>query len=105
MIAITPGERALVLDILKRYVPDCEVRAFGSRCKGRSWEYSDLDLAVCGKEKLPNAVLDDLHWDFMESDLPFRVDIMDYHALSPAFATIVDRDGIVITAPGTEKRR
>jgi predicted nucleotidyltransferase len=96
MIAITPAERAIVLDILKRHVPDCEVRAFGSRCKGRSWEYSDLDLAVYGKEKLPNAVIDHLHWDFMESDLPFRVDIMDYHALSHVFATIVDRDSEVV---------
>ena len=97
MIAISPGEREIVLAILKRHVPDCAVRAFGSRCKGRSWEYSDLDLAVYGKEKLPNAVIDELHGDFMESDLPFRVDIMDYHALSRNFAAIVDRDGEIIS--------
>ncbi|GHU59568.1 hypothetical protein FACS189444_5090 [Spirochaetia bacterium] len=92
MIALTEEERSIVLKILKRFVPDCEVRVFGSRFKGTAREYSDLDLAVCGQEKQPKGVIDDMRYDFQVSDLPFRVDIMDYHALSPEFKRIVDRE-------------
>ena len=38
--------------ILAEHVPDCEVRAFGSRIEGTSREFSDLDLVLVGSEKL-----------------------------------------------------
>jgi predicted nucleotidyltransferase len=98
MIAITEEERTLVLDILQRHVPHCEVRVFGSRLKGGAKQYSDLDLAVCGQTKLPRAVIDDMRYDFQLSPLPFRLDVMDYYALSPEFRAIVDRGYEVIHA-------
>jgi hypothetical protein len=34
MIAATEEERSIILKVLKKHVPDCEVRVFGSRCIG-----------------------------------------------------------------------
>ena len=37
-----------VLAILTEWVPECEVWAYGSRVKGKAWQFSDLDLALVG---------------------------------------------------------
>jgi type I restriction enzyme S subunit len=92
MIDLTPAHLESVKRILAEYVPDCEVRAFGSRCKGAARKFSDLDLAVCGHEKLPWLQLADLQEAFQESDLPFRVDVLDYHTVSDNFRAIIDKD-------------
>ena len=47
-------------------------------------------LAIVGKEKLELFMLGRIKEDFMESDIPFKVDILDYHSISPAFREIVD---------------
>ncbi|UNU45110.1 restriction endonuclease subunit S [Sphingopyxis sp. YF1] len=31
---------------------------------------------------------------FEESDLPFRVDVVDWHAVTPSFQAVIDRDGL-----------
>jgi len=40
--------------------------------------YSDLDLAVIADTPLPFAVSGGMKEDFSESDLPFRVDVLDW---------------------------
>ena len=103
MIAVTEAERALILAILRRHVPHCEIRAFGSRITGGAKQYSDLDLAVCGSAKLLHTVIDDMRYDFQLSSLPFRLDVMDYCALSPEFRAIIDRGYEVIYSPAPPK--
>jgi predicted nucleotidyltransferase len=60
MICVSESELEIILDILRTYVPDCEVRAFGSRYKWMPKEYSDLDIAIVGKEKMILRLLDDI---------------------------------------------
>ena len=85
MLNISPTHLESVKTILSNFVPDCEVRAFGSRCNGTAREHSDLDLCVCGNEKLDWKLLANLKDALMESDLPFRVDVLDYHAMPEHF--------------------
>jgi predicted nucleotidyltransferase len=82
--------------ILAEHVPDCEVRAFGSRIAGRAKPWSDLDLAVVGAEALTLRRLGLLVEAFQESTLPFRVDVLDWHEVSPSFQKIIDRQYEVI---------
>ena len=90
MIAVSPFEMEIILDIAKKHVPDCDVLAFGSRHKWTNKETSDLDLAVWGKGKIGFEIIGTMKEDFMESDLPFRVDVLDYHAISPEFRAVID---------------
>ena len=46
MIDLPPQHLETIRAILRRYLPECEVRAFGSRVTGPAKSYSDLDLAV-----------------------------------------------------------
>jgi len=98
MIDLTPLQRQTIQDILQRLVPDCEVRAFGSRVRGAAKPYSDLDLAIVGREKLPFKKLAALRIAFEESDLPFRVDVLDWHSTSPEFRQIIEQNYEVIQA-------
>lgn len=90
----------LVRSILEKNVPDREVWAFGSRVQGRAKPYSDLDLAVMGEQPLSLAVQAALADDFAESDLPIRVDIVDWATTKDNFRQIIARDKVVLQTPG-----
>ncbi|WP_295392262.1 nucleotidyltransferase family protein [uncultured Thiodictyon sp.] len=87
MLDLTRQQLAIVRELIARHLPNREVRAFGSRVNGRAWRYSDLDLAVMGGEPLPNLVLATLRADFEDSDLPFRVDLLESRDLPAAWIT------------------
>ena len=72
------------------YVGDCEVRAFGSRVDGSAKDYSDLDVAVVAPNKIKRRTKMLLREAFEESDLPFRVDVIDYNGASDEFRAIID---------------
>src|SRR5580693_4771792 len=77
-IEIEPHHLAIVRDILRRRVPGNAVWAFGSRARRVAKPYSDLDLAIITDRPLPWAVAAALAEDFSDSDLPWRVDIVDW---------------------------
>ena len=52
MIEMSSTHLEPVEGILRDHVPDCEVRAFGSRVAGQPKPWSDLDLVVIGGQPL-----------------------------------------------------
>ncbi|MCS7091576.1 MAG: nucleotidyltransferase domain-containing protein, partial [Limisphaera sp.] len=70
MIDVNPHHLETIKRILREHVPDCEVRAFGSRVDWTAKDYSDLDLVVVGEKALPADTLRRLREAFEESDLP-----------------------------------
>jgi predicted nucleotidyltransferase len=99
MIDLVPQHLEKVRTILGQRVPQCEVRAFGSRVNGTTEGYSDLDLAVAGPGKLSDDVLRGLKEAFEESDLPFRVDVLDWHAISREFQKVIEKRYEIIQKP------
>jgi predicted nucleotidyltransferase len=96
MLNVSPKHLKTVKEILRTYLPECEVWAFGSRLTGQAKSYSDLDLAIIGKNKLPAQTMIKLKEAFEESILPFRVDILDWHKLSGSFKKIIQQKYAVI---------
>jgi predicted nucleotidyltransferase len=98
MKAVGPREMAIIHAIISEHVPDCTVLAFGSRQKGTHSETSDLDLAVAlaGKQKLGMAAIGRIKEAFMESDIPYTVDVLDYNGVSDTFRAIIDKGHEVI---------
>ena len=89
MIDLPEPQLEQVRQILRRWVPDRRVAAFGSRVRGGARPHSDLDLLVLGEEPLPRETLFRLKDAFEESDLPFRVDVVDQSRVSPEFHALV----------------
>jgi predicted nucleotidyltransferase len=98
-IDISAQEWQIVRDILHQHVPDLEVWAFGSRAKRAAWAYSDLDLAIITEQPLPFNVSGQMQEDFSESDLPFRVDILDWATTQDAFRRVVKADKVIVQGP------
>jgi uncharacterized protein len=85
MLDLSPRQIDILRAVLARHVPGREVRAFGSRVSGRAWRYSDLDLVVMGDEPLADLVRANLVADLEESELPFRVDLIEARDLPAAW--------------------
>ena len=66
-IQITNEEKNIVQNILQKYVPDCEVWAFGSRATNSAKKYSDLDLAIIGNQPISAQKMADLNAASLET--------------------------------------
>ncbi|MCE4373533.1 restriction endonuclease subunit S [Xanthomonas hortorum] len=86
----------IVRDILRKHVPQYEVWAFGSRAKWLAKQYSDLDLAIITDQPLSLAISAALADDFSESDLPWKVDVVDWATTVESFRKIIERDKVVV---------
>jgi len=85
-------------------VPGREVWAFGSRVGAKDTShvkiFSDLDLAMKGDQPLPLSTLAALADDFSESDLPYKVDVVDWATTSARFRAIIESSHIVLIPAG-----
>jgi predicted nucleotidyltransferase len=99
MICVSEHEMNIIQNILREHAGDCEVRIFGSRYKGTAKDHSDLDLVFVGESNLDLARSGALRDAFEESDLPFRVDILDWHSISKEFQAIINKGYEVIYSP------
>ena len=68
--------------------------AFGSRVKGTNRPLSDLD--ICFKENIPWNIRAHIDEDFEESDLPFKVDVIDWNMCDENFCAKITPDLVLI---------
>ncbi len=99
MIDLKPKDFEIIADIIKRYVPDRRVVAFGSRVKWTAKTGSDLDLCVIGKHPLSLQEIASLEEAFSESDLPMKIDVVDWATISEEFRKIIEKDAVEIQKP------
>ena len=98
-VDLRPDHWAIVRDALRRHVPDREVVAFGSRATWTAKDYSDLDLAVMGEESLSLRTVSALDEALGDSDLPFKVDVVDWARIDDAFRSVIRRHGVSVQVP------
>ena len=93
MIHLSENELKTVQAILGRFIPDKKVVVFGSRLNATKVKpFSDLDLCIMGKPPLSLVLMAELKEAFSESDLPFRIDVLNYFETSEEFQKIIDND-------------
>lgn len=74
--------------------------AYGSRVHGRNLKpRSDLDLCLKGPAAVPDKVMWQVRDAFEISDLPMRVDVVDWHRLSTEFQTHIALDLTPLSEP------
>lgn len=93
-IDLNPKHHKIVSDILYEIVPRAKVLVFGSRAKWSAKDSSDLDLAIDAGRPLTRKEESTLAEAFDESDLPYKVDVVDLHNVSESFKHIILRDGV-----------
>ena len=95
-IDISPDHWRIVRDIQQRHLPGHEVWAFGSRTRGTARPYSDLDLAIITDKPLSLEISAALADDFSESDLPWKVDLVDLATTSLSFRQVIEHRKVVL---------
>jgi predicted nucleotidyltransferase len=96
MLDIEARDIEIVKRLLKRRLPGCEIRAYGSRVAGTAHSGSDLGIAIVGPTALDPFVLSELYSDFEESDLPLSVDLIDWNIAPDSFREAIARRYVVI---------
>lgn len=101
MIDLAPSYLRTAQQLLAWLAPECEVRVFGSRVKGNAKHYSDLDIVLIGGRRLPPVRVSALREAFADSDLPIRVDVLDWHAIPENFRNVItERCEVLQTGAG-----
>ena len=89
MIDIQSNHKKIIQNILIRYIPNYEIWVFGSRITGNKKKYSDLDLVIISEKTIPTPTLAQLKYDLSDSNLPFKVDILEWACLPDNFRKII----------------
>ncbi len=95
-LMISSTEWQQVSTILQRFLPEYAVWAFGSRVNDNAKPYSDLDLAIISKQPIPLPLLAEVAEAFSESDLPWKVDLVDWATTSERFRQVIAAEKLVI---------
>ena len=90
-IQLKPEHFKLVSEILRSL--QIEAHVFGSRSKESAKELSDLDL--CLKKTYDKTKIRKLQDAFEESDLPFKVDVIQWSEISDDFKSQIKADLIL----------
>jgi predicted nucleotidyltransferase len=99
-IDVSATELAIIRNILQQFVPNQQVLAFGSRVKGTARKTSDLDLCIMSDEPISLTILGNLKDEFSLSDIPYKVDVLDWSTVSPDFRAIIKGTNVEIHGPG-----
>lgn len=78
-----------VQSILKKHVPHYAVWLFGSRTTHTIKPYSDIDLVIITDEPVSLEIVSMMALEFAESDLPYKVDLVDWSQLDDDFKKII----------------
>ena len=89
MINLESKYLMIIKDILNRYIPERKVGIFGSRITSKTKPFSDVDLVIFGDTPLTWEQQSSLANAFSASDLPIRVDVVDWSTTSEEFRKII----------------
>jgi predicted nucleotidyltransferase len=94
---IRDDHAAILRGVLRTYLPPgARAYVFGSRAHGRARRYSDLDLALEWDRPLGLDVVGQIAEALSESDLPYKVDIVDLALVEPTFRARIAADWIAL---------
>jgi uncharacterized protein len=101
LVDLPADHRRTVLDILHENLPlNTQAWVFGSRATGRARRCSDLDLAIDAGRRLTLDETAKLTEAFSESDLPYRVDVVDWRAADDRWRRTIAAQRVALTEAG-----
>ena len=97
-IDLPADHRRLVLNVIRANLPQStKAWVFGSRVTGRARRYSDLDLAIDAGRRLTLDEIARLTEAFSDSDLPYRVDLVDWRDIDDRWQQIIAAERVALT--------
>ena len=97
MIDLASEHKRTILGILKTISPSTPVWVFGSRITKNAKPFSDVDLVLKGAHAMPDPIMTRLRDAFDESNLPYQVDLIDWHNINPEFRLLIEKKFELLT--------
>jgi len=82
-----------IVNLIGVLIPDAKIYLFGSRARGTHSKWSDIDLALDTGMPLPNVRVDEVKSVFAATNMPYKVDVLDFHSVSSDMQASIKRDG------------
>jgi predicted nucleotidyltransferase len=92
MLVLEDRHLKIIQEILSKY--PYTFYAFGSRARGNPKQFSDLDL--CFVQEIPLKTQIAIESDFEESDLPYKVDLVNWNTMNDDFKKIIEKDLVLL---------
>lgn len=89
MIDLQDSYRKQIIEAVNRHLSEAEVLIYGSRVKGTAKPYSDVDIIIKSNRRINESVLADIRDELSDSDIPYIIDLSDWHSLSDAFKSVI----------------
>ncbi len=86
-----------ILRIINEYLKELhpKIFLFGSRAAAKNSEVSDIDIGIDCNRKLTSIELSDIKEKFENSNIVFKIDIVDFNNVSEKFKQIIFENGVV----------
>lgn len=90
------SDKAQIKAIITKYLPrnDFKVFLFGSRASGKNRPGSDFDIGIMGKKPVDFGIMGLLEEDLENSDIPYKIDIVDFQRVPEGFKKLALRKTI-----------
>ncbi|QQR48876.1 nucleotidyltransferase domain-containing protein [bacterium] len=92
---LKPEYQKKIIAILSALFPDAKIYLFGSRARGTNQEFSDIDIALDAGKKLRRADVGEARDMLGESNIPYKIDLVDFQDISEAMRKFILQEGVL----------
>lgn len=91
---IPAEDKNKIINVINSLIPDAKIYLYGSRARGTHSKWSDIDLALESKNTLTTGQIGELNDVMASLSIPYTVNIVDLHAVSPTIKDSILKDKI-----------
>jgi predicted nucleotidyltransferase len=84
------------VEIIIKYLPDVKIYLFGSRAKGTAKPYSDFDIAIEWKERIPPYTMAKIREELDKLPTLKSFDLIDLKRVSGDFSKTIRGTGVIL---------
>lgn len=84
-----------IVAVLSALFPDAKIYLFGSRATGKFSHGSDIDIAIDAGEPMERVDIGEARDMFGESNIPFKIDVVDLNRIQQDMKDTVLKKGIL----------
>jgi predicted nucleotidyltransferase len=87
--------REKIISLISALLPRAKIYLFGSRARGTYSKWSDIDIALDADVPLPITAVDEIKSVFEATNMPYKIEVVDFHRVSPSMREAIRREGIL----------
>ena len=85
-------DKKKIIEIIKKYLPNCKIYLFGSRPRKKHRQGADIDLALDNGKAIDFENISQISADIDDTNIPFLVDIVDMWKISTEMKNLISKE-------------